>query len=253
MNDIARPWHIYSLSDPHTGFVRYIGVTFRGINKRFIEHMSRARKMRRTHRDCWIYSLIQLGLKPHLSIVEAGQGVGWQEQEKYWIGHYRTLGPLVNLTDGGDGTPGTKPSEKCIAAVRAAHLGVPYPPGRRSAMLGKHHSREVCEKIRKASAGRRHSPEVCAKIARAAKGRDMTRIVALSVAARTGVPLSSAHRANIAATTTNRKAIVCVATGETFPSITAAARHLRVTEASVSQSVRKGCQCKGRRFTFLLR
>lgn len=244
-----RPWEVYGLSDPRTGKLRYVGVTFRG-RRRLNEHLSRAVTGRgRTHRDCWLRSLLRLGLRPVLSVLEAGSGEGWQERERYWIALHRPAGDLVNHTDGGEGTPGYVPTLATRAKWSAMRRGVKYRPGRRGAMLGRRHSASARLLIAAASTGRLHTLETRARIALAATERGVPRgTVEASAASRRGVPLTDEHRQKIAATTTNRKPVVCVETGDSFPSITAAARALGVNEASVYQAIRKGCRCKGNHY-----
>lgn len=246
-----RAWEIYTLSDPRTDTVRYVGVTFRA-RRRFNEHLSRAMRGGRTYRDCWIRSLINQGVRPAYQVIEHGQGEGWQDRERFWIAHYRIEGKLTNLTDGGDGTPGLSPSEKCRQAVSLSHKGIPYPQGRVPAMLGKNHTPEAIEKIRVAGTGRKHTEAAKAKLSLSKKGmKPSPKTIAASVAARTGKSLTEEHKRKIAATTTNRKAVLVIETGEIFASVTAASRALQVTEASVYQAIRKGCRCKGNHLRFL--
>lgn len=173
-----RPWEIYSLTDPRTLEVRYIGVTFRG-KARLCEHISRAARGGKTHRDCWLRSLIAAGLRPIHGTMERGSGDGWPEREQFWIATHKAT--LTNHTDGGEGSPGYVPTPELRRKWSALRLGVPYAFGRRAAMMG-------------------------------------------------------------------RKPVRCVETGETFASVTEAARHLDVTETSVYQSIRKGCRCRGNHY-----
>ena len=95
MND--RMWKIYTLSDPLTHQVRYVGRTFRG-HQRLNEHMSRAIGGGKTQRDCWIRSLASQGLRPIYQVRQEGQGPGWKEAELSWIAFYRDS-DLVNHAD----------------------------------------------------------------------------------------------------------------------------------------------------------
>lgn len=246
----TRTWKIYSLSDPRTEEVRYIGVTFRG-KQRFNEHISRAITGGKTHRDNWIRSLIADGVRPVFAIIEDGQGEGWQAAERCWIARYQPTGRLVNLTDGGEGAPGYVPTPELRAKWSQMRRGVPYEPGRIPAMLGKKHTPEAVAKIQRASTGRVMPETMRAKLSAYRKGKPTTEASAASVAARTGKPLSEAHKAKIAAATKNRKPVICLETGEIFSSITDAARYLGVNEASVNQAIRKGCRCKNYHWQFL--
>ncbi len=244
-----RQWTVYALSDPRTKEVRYIGVSVRP-KARYNEHLSRAVKGGNTHRDCWIRSLLIQEIRPDYSVLEVTTADNWQERERFWIAEYRSSGHLTNLTDGGDGLPGYVPTPELREKWSQMRRGVKYAPGRRSGMFGKNHTPETRKKI--ADAGKRPcKPETRRKIAQKAKGRDMSALIEKSADNRRGVPLSEEHRAKIIAKTTGRKPVLCIETGEVFPSITAAARHFGVNEASVNQAIRKGCRCKGNHYRFL--
>ena len=247
----TRRWEIYTLSDPRTLIVRYVGLTFRG-KRRFNEHMSRAVNGGKTHRDCWIRVLIDLGLRPLFQIVEQGCGEGWQEAERNWIAHYRLAGDLVNHTDGGEGTPGYVPTPELRQKWSQMRTGVPYSPGRVSAMKGKRHTLDAIQKIRVASTGRVMPESMRKNVSAARKGKPLSpdHKAKLSTAHR-GKQLTTEHKRNIAAATVGRKPVLCIETGETYPSVTAAAKALNVNEASVNQAIRKGTRCKGLHFRFL--
>jgi len=247
----TRTWEVYTLSDPRTNQVRYVGVTFRG-RKRFNEHMSRAATGGRTHRDCWIRSLLRLDLRPTYQIVEIGQGSDWPEVERRWIAHYRQFAKLVNLTDGGEGTPGYAMTEEAKERLSLQRKGVPYPPGRIPAMKGKRHTTEARAKIAAAGTGRKQTESARQKLSIARKGKPLSHEHKARLGAlHKGTKLTEEHKRKIAATVTNRKPVLCIETGEIYPSITAAARSLDVNEASINQAIRKGCRCKGNHFRFL--
>ena len=106
--DEDRQWHIYSLSDPRTKKVRYVGWSTNP-KYRVSAHLSAARHGRdgNIHKINWLKQLMSMGLKPLLSILESGIGVKRQAAEKKWIALYRLREgvALLNLADGGDGTP----------------------------------------------------------------------------------------------------------------------------------------------------
>lgn len=233
------------------GAVRYIGVTFRG-KARFREHMSRAVTGGKTHRDCWIRSLVSMGVRPTYAILEMGRGDGWQDRERHWIALHRVSSDLTNHTDGGDGAPGCIPSPELRLKWSKMRAGVPYSPGRRPGMLGRSHTPEARAKIAVAGKGRKMSKETRAAMAAAAKKRGMSpETIKRSAAARRGRPITQEHRQKIADATADRKPVMCVETGEIFSSITAASQALRVSEASINQAIRKGYRCRGTHWGFL--
>lgn len=245
-----RPWEIYTLSDPRTNLIRYVGVTFRG-KRRFNEHMSRAVCGGKTHRDYWIRSLIAVELRPLYQVIQKGRGSGWQDAERFWIAKYRESFDLVNLTDGGDGNPGYVPTPELRKKWSEMRRGVPYAPDRVPAMLGKNHTPEARAKIAAAGTGRKHSEAAKKKVSMARKGKPLPEEQKRKLsAAHLGKKLTKGHKRKIAAATTNRKPVVCIETDEVYPSITDAARSLNVTEASVNQAIRKGCRCKGNHYRF---
>lgn len=241
-----RQWEIYTLSDPRTNQVRYVGVTFRR-KARYREHLSRAITGGKTHRDCWIRSLVAVGIRPQYEVIETGDGNGWQEAERSWIAHYRPLTKLTNLTDGGDGTPGLIPSPELRQKWSQMRAGVPYPPGRVGAMKG-----------------RKHSPDAIAKIQSASNGRKMPDSMRQKLSAlrrQSPIPAEQRERMNAASRLARQtdeyrmkaseakahlsKRIVCVETGEVFPSISATARAMGVSKGAIQFAIKRSTPCKG--------
>lgn len=240
-----RPWQIYTLTDPRDQAVRYVGVTFRA-KQRFTEHISKAIRGGQTHRDCWIRSLLTEGFKPLYRVVSSGSSADWQRAECRWIAKLRLTCDLLNHTDGGEGTPGIVPSPELRRKWSLMRKGVKYAPDRTRPMAGKRHSEEAREKIRQASTGRAHTPEAKAKVSAARLGQTLTQEHREKLSkAHQGKVLTLEHRRKIAATTTNRRPILCVETGEIFASVTAASKALGVSESSIYQAVQKPCRCKG--------
>ena len=245
-----RPWVIYALSDPRDGRTRYIGITFRA-RQRMNEHLSKARKGGRTHRDCWIRSLLRAGVAPVWNVMETGIGPGWPDAERLVIAMCKAAGDeLVNHTAGGDGTPGTVPSAETRLKWSQARRGKRYAPGRTRAMLGKRHTANAKAMISAGLVGRPCSLATRRKLSAARKGKPISQAQRdVMSKQRKGHRLSDAWRANIKASITTRVAVRCDATGESWPSVLDAARALGVKGASVNQALRKGCRCKGRYLT----
>ena len=119
--------YIYSLKDPETDEVRYIGKTT-NINKRLRAHITRS-KTNTYHSARWIKSLINKGLKPNIELVEECTESNWVEREKFWISYYRERFDLTNILDGGEGgfktdRYGSKWSNEQRENNRSARLGV---------------------------------------------------------------------------------------------------------------------------------
>lgn len=240
-----RPWVIYALGDPRTDKIRYVGITFRE-RQRFNEHLSKAKKGGGTHRDCWIRLLLSLEIRPTITILERGFGPGWTIRERHHISVHRVSGNLVNLTDGGEGTPGCIPSEDLRRRWSENRKGKPYQDGRRSGMLGKKHSQEALLKITASSTGRRHGDKAKALLSLARSGKPLSaeHINKLSLA-KVGRSLPLEHKRKISLSTRGRVSVRCLENGHLFPSVTAAASAMGVTESSINQAIRKGCRCRG--------
>jgi len=125
---------IYSLHDPETGHLRYVGKANNPI-KRLRNHLSR-RGLKKSHRDSWIQNLKSRGLKPIQFIVAEVPEVGWQFQEQKFIRGARDLGfDLVNETEGGEGL--VNPSSATREKMRASHIGkIPWNKGKLCPIIG---------------------------------------------------------------------------------------------------------------------
>ncbi len=121
---------IYGLYDPRTDALRYIGKTKSARCKvRLMEHCSSKTIKQRHHRSVWIQSLLKLGLKPEMRVIEETTEQCWQERERFWVEYFRHRGAdLTNTTDGGDGGAtmrGKTFSDDHRKAISAALIGHP--------------------------------------------------------------------------------------------------------------------------------
>jgi hypothetical protein len=111
-------YKIYSLNDPITNEVRYIGKTISPLYKRLSSHYRDRKKSYKTH---WINGLKKNGLKPIINIIEICNNENWEEREKYWIKHFRKITRLTNYLDGGQGQQvGYKHTKKAKDKIRVA-------------------------------------------------------------------------------------------------------------------------------------
>ncbi len=98
-------YYIYSLSDPNSEEIRYIGKTS-NISDRFKRHLQRCyldNYDRNTYKSNWIKSLLKKGLNPIIEIVEECTKDSVNRLETYWISQFRAWGfRLTNLSEGGE-------------------------------------------------------------------------------------------------------------------------------------------------------
>jgi len=100
---------IYTLSDPQSLQIRYVGVTKRVLSKRIREHVRDAKNGIKTHRCNWIRQILQSNKYPFIEIVDQVNECEWEFWEQYWISQFKQWGlSLVNKTIGGGGTLGNK-------------------------------------------------------------------------------------------------------------------------------------------------
>ena len=99
---------IYTLTDPITNEIRYIGVTKSSLNKRLCGHIHDCKSKKPTHKINWIKTLLSKKLLPTIELLEEVETSIAFELEIYWIAQFKTWGfNLTNSTEGGE-TPITK-------------------------------------------------------------------------------------------------------------------------------------------------
>ena len=129
---------IYSLTDPRTKQIRYVGKTV-NVAIRIRDHQ---RDGKNSHKTAWLKLLKASGFKPEVDILETffdSNDEDWQEAERWWISYLRAIGcPLTNLDTGGIG--------------------------------GKRHAQETKDKIAKASTGRVKSEAERQKMSQGRRG-----------------------------------------------------------------------------------
>ena len=170
-----RDFYVYALFRPN-GHICYIG---KGSKRRWRSH------------DCHKATSRYPKANPHLAriIVKAGGEIpkvklreNLTEKEAFAlertliraIGREKFGGPLVNLTEGGEGASGFVLSPEHRAKILASQLGRKATPEQRARMSAAHKgqklSPEHIEKIASKKRGRKLSPEHCAKIGDAHRG-----------------------------------------------------------------------------------
>lgn len=188
-------WYtLYYLCDPEDLICRYVGITKSPVN-RVKQHVKEA-KIRKaiTHKNNWIFSLLQRGVAPKLEILEEGLTLEEARRlEVETIEYFRYLGfNLVNTSAGGDGPTGVVRTPEQRAHLR--HLNT-----------GKKHTEESKLKMSASRKGKRHSEAHCAAIARGHLGKkhphtEETKAKIRANSPKVRKPLSVETKAKIAAT-----------------------------------------------------
>lgn len=141
----------------------------------------------------WVKKLIKNGCMYEIAVLEEHMSLdGLAEAEQFYISTFRGLGiPLLNLTDGGEGSVGYKHSEETRSKMRKKHVLSPEELARRKvARVG----------VKNPFFGKKHSPVSRQKMSMARAGRPLSAEHVENIAAsRRGKPLSAQHRANILA------------------------------------------------------
>ncbi len=175
-------WTIYSLADPYTGEIRYVGYTSQTLRKRLRGHIHHAKAYGRGAVRLWIMQLLADGLEPTIAPLEIGDGPrNWMPAERKWIAYYRGIpgNRLLNQSNGGQGVPGyqfSKESRRRISeknkgrAISAEHKAK-WHAAAVKANTGRHWSEEQKQKLRDRLTGVPRPPEVIAKFHAKNKGR----------------------------------------------------------------------------------
>ena len=94
---------IYTLSDPNTGLIRYIGKT-NNIKKRLSRHLSNNHLSKSTKKNNWIISLLRNKSIPIIEVLDEVNSEDIDFYEVFYISLFKTWGfDLLNGTEGGDG------------------------------------------------------------------------------------------------------------------------------------------------------
>ena len=104
-NRVNKVVYIYSLENPLTNDIRYIGKTV-NLKRRLKGHLDEAKELNSkiTYKVSWIRSLLKQGIVPVLNIIDEVKENEWEFWEKHYISLYRSWGfKLTNGTEGGDG------------------------------------------------------------------------------------------------------------------------------------------------------
>jgi hypothetical protein len=115
---------IYTLVDPITNQIRYVGKTQLKVNKRLNAHITTSKLGSKSHKANWIRSLLEKDKKPTIEVIDEVSSEDWEFWETYWITQLRCWGfNLTNLTSGGIGLNGYKHNKESKLKMRKSKLG----------------------------------------------------------------------------------------------------------------------------------
>jgi hypothetical protein len=116
--------YIYTLEHPLTNEIRYIGIS-KNPKKRLWQHLYHKNLKTNNRKNNWIKFLLKNNLIPKLNILDTIEVKKYKDAfwlERYWIEQFKIWEfNLVNGTNGGEGTWGTKMSKKHKEAIIKAN------------------------------------------------------------------------------------------------------------------------------------
>ena len=120
-------YNIYTLSDPITNIVMYIGKTKESSN-RLKRHLYKSNLKKKgyenTNKNKWILELLDINEVPIMEVLDIGDENNINDLEIYWIGQFKQWGfNLKNMTSGGDGFnwTGKNHKESSIDKIKLNH------------------------------------------------------------------------------------------------------------------------------------
>ena len=130
----------YTLSDPETKEIKYIGKTWTNFSKRLAGHISESkrsvtkfergitkRKPSKLYR--WVNDLTKRGLRPEIELLSEEYRENWELSEINWISQFKEWGfDLVNTSNGGYGSKGQERTEETKKRISIANKGTKPAP-----------------------------------------------------------------------------------------------------------------------------
>lgn len=121
---------VYELRDPRdeTKSPRYVGITVKLLKNRLCAHLNPKKLIPNNHKNTWIKSLLKLGIKPTIHLIEEVEGYDYAcKVEQYWIKEFKEQGyNITNSTDGGEGLKGYIASEETKEKLKKASISNYY-------------------------------------------------------------------------------------------------------------------------------
>jgi len=142
---------IYTLTDPVTNKIRYVGKADNP-EKRYRNHLNS--RLNNTYKEQWIFGLKKLNQKPILEILDIVDKNEWVYWEQYWICQLKQWGfNLTNIGIGGEGGNCTPETRKKISDSKKGT----------KPRLGSKWTEEQRSKIMKHLCGRKQSKDTINK------------------------------------------------------------------------------------------
>jgi hypothetical protein len=120
---------IYTLQDPISLEIRYIGLTSQKLNVRLSAHWTTFNN-KKSHKVHWIKKLKKLNQKPIIKELDIAYSLEEATAlEKYWISQFKTWGfKLTNTTEGGEGALGYRHDLETIVRMKQIQALKPRKP-----------------------------------------------------------------------------------------------------------------------------
>jgi group I intron endonuclease len=217
---------IYTLSDPITNEVRYVGKT-NDIKSRIKDHIKRS-KGKKTHKDRWINSLINKDMRPVILILDEVEICDWIFWEKFYISLLKVWGfNLVNHTDGGDGGSFKQHSFETKQKMSETRKGKKRLP------FTEEHKRNLSESAKKKIITKEHRENIKNSL----KNRIMSPFTEEHKKniskSKKGVLVSEEVKIKKRLTSPTVKKIICLDTNEVYYSISEASRVLNIPISTI--------------------
>lgn len=164
--------YIYTLSDPRTQEIRYVGQTINPPSKRLAQHIHQESRVvgKLTHVSSWIRNLKLESLKPILNVLEECPLEDLDTREIYYIQEYRKTCSLCNHALGGQGIRGHKFSKESLdkrnLSLKTSELWIKKCKEHSLLMKSLHSTKTISfgyghiSKERRVEIGRKHSEKM---------------------------------------------------------------------------------------------
>lgn len=139
---------IYTLSDPKTLEIRYVGKTEKTLKERLNYHIWDIKRTKNKHKINWLNSLIKKNLKPEIRLIEEVPFNEWKFWEKYWISQFKIWGfNLLNYHEGGEGYS-SEDVKKLWKNKKYREFHTNRVKGNKNPFFGKKHNDETKQVLR---------------------------------------------------------------------------------------------------------